>query len=188
MGNLALFLGIIIVIIIAITSFLVFALCIASGKNNHDTTDHDIYISNIKVMKLKYNAVIPQKGSKYSAGVDLSACIDEPIRIHPHTTEKIGTGLAIEVPKGFFGAIFARSGLSTKEGLRPANCVGVCDSDYRGEYIIPVHNDSDRTKVINPGDRIAQLIILPYVAINFKEVNELSDTSRGIGGFGSTGK
>lgn len=108
--------------------------------------------------------------------------------VSPHETIKIPTGLAMELPEGTFGAIFARSGLATKEGLRPSNCTGVCDSDYRGEYIVALHNDSNMSRLINPGERIAQLIVLPYVPIEFKEVDKLSDTDRGFGGFGSTGK
>lgn len=103
------------------------------------------------------------------------------------TTVKIGTGIAVEIPNGYFGAVFARSGLATKEGLRPANAVGVCDSDYRGEYIVALHNDSDTPRTVTPGERIAQLVIMPYLQVDFEEVNELSDTVRGEGGFGSTG-
>lgn len=141
----------------------------------------------IQVKKLRPDAVLPSSGSQYAAGYDLYACIDSPVTIAPHTTEKIGTGLAIAVPEGWFGAIFARSGLATKQGLRPANCVGVCDSDYRGEYIIALHNDSDDARTVAPGDRIAQLVLLPYMAAEFETVDELSDTVRGAGGFGSTG-
>ena len=142
----------------------------------------------VKIKKLNQNAVIPTRGSNQAAGYDLYACIENPINIPSHSTEKIGTGLAIEVPEGYFGGIFARSGLSTKQGLRPANCVGCCDSDYRGEYIVALHNDTNEDKIINPGERIAQLVVMPYLAINFKEVEELTDTERGSGGFGSTGK
>lgn len=141
----------------------------------------------VKIKKLSPNAQIPTKGSEYSAGYDLRACIDDVVTIDAHSTVKIGTGLAIEIPPGYFGAVFARSGLATKEGLRPANCVGVCDSDYRGEYIVALHNDGDDTKAIYPGDRIAQLVIMPYLSVYFHEVDELSDTHRGEGGFGSTG-
>lgn len=94
----------------------------------------------------------------------------------------------MEVPDGYFGAIFARSGLASKEGLRPANCVGVCDSDYRGEYIVAIHNDSEKTRTITAGERIAQLVVMPYLPVTFDEVAELTDTNRGEGGFGSTGK
>lgn len=143
---------------------------------------------NIKIKKLNENAIIPTRGSKYAAGVDLYACIDKPIEIQPHETVKIGTGLAMELPDGYFGAIFARSGLATKQGLRPANCVGCCDSDYRGDYIVPLHNDTDFPQIVTPGERIAQLVIMPYLPVEFVEVDELTDTERGSGGFGHTGK
>lgn len=145
-------------------------------------------MEKIRIKKLNENAFIPTRGSQYSAGYDLYACINSPVTILPHTTEKIGTGLAIEIPEGYFGAIFARSGLATKEGLRPANCVGCCDSDYRGEYIVALHNDTDETKLVMPNERIAQLVIMPYLPVEFEEVTELTDTERGDGGFGSTGK
>jgi dUTP pyrophosphatase len=141
----------------------------------------------INIKRLNDNAMIPTRGSEYAAGYDLYACIENPITIPSHCTEKIGTGLAIEVPKGYFGAIFARSGLATKQGLRPANCVGVCDSDYRGEYIIALHNDTDEAKLIMPGERIAQLVVIPFLEVEFNEVDELNNTERGTGGFGSTG-
>ena len=142
----------------------------------------------IKYKKLKDAAIEPTRGSEYAAGYDLYACIDENITILPHTTEKIGTGLAIELPIGSFGAIFARSGIATKQGLRPANCVGVCDWDYRGEYIVALHNDSEEVREVRNGDRIAQLVFLPYITGEVVEVEDLSDTERGDGGFGSTGK
>lgn len=143
---------------------------------------------NIKIKRLSEEATIPTRGSEYSAGYDLYANIEKPVSIKPHETVKIGTGWAIEIPDGYFGAIFARSGLATKEGLRPANCTGVCDSDYRGEYIVAIHNDSDVVREITPYERIAQLVVIPYLYVDFKETDELSDTSRGEGGFGSTGK
>ena len=142
----------------------------------------------IEIKKLRENAVIPTRGSLQAAGYDLYAAIDEPVTIKPHTTEKIGTGLAIAVPDGYFGAIFARSGLAAKQGLRPANCVGVADSDYRGEYIVALHNDTDEEKTIGCGERIAQLVVMPYLSVEFEEKDELSETERGTGGFGSTGK
>lgn len=143
----------------------------------------------IKVKKLKENAVLPGRGSAAAAGYDLYACLDtESVEIAPHTTVKIGTGLAIAVPDGYFGAIFARSGLAAKEGLRPANCVGVADSDYRGEYIVALHNDGEVVRTVKNGDRIAQLVVMPYLAVEFNEVAELDETQRGAGGFGSTGK
>jgi dUTP pyrophosphatase len=141
----------------------------------------------INVKKLRDDAIIPTQGSKYAAGYDLYAAIDAPITIKSEETVKIGTGLAFELPEGFFAGIFARSGLATKQGLRPANCVGVVDCDYRGEVIVAIHNDSNRNTVISPGDRIAQMILLPYQSMEFTEVNDLNETDRGDGGFGSSG-
>ncbi len=120
-------------------------------------------------------------------GYDLYACLDAPVEIPPHATAKIGTGLSMAVPEGWFGAVFARSGLASKQGLRPANCVGVCDSDYRGEYIVALHNDSAETRIISPGDRIAQLVLLPCAPAEFEPAETLPETARGAGGFGSTG-
>ena len=142
----------------------------------------------IKIKRLNENAKIPTRGSKESAGMDLYACIDSPIAISPHQTIKIGTGLSLELPNGYFGAIVARSGLSTKKGLAPANKLGVCDSDYRGEYIVALHNDTDEIMTIQPQEKIAQMILLPFLFMEFEEVVELSDTKRGDGGFGSTGE
>lgn len=142
----------------------------------------------IEIKKLRENAKIPTRGSEYAAGYDLYACIDEAVTIMPHTTEKIGTGLSIAVPNGYFGAIFARSGLAAKEGLRPANCVGVADSDYRGEYMVAMHNDTDAVRTILPDERIAQLVVMPFLEAEFEEKEELEKTERGSGGFGSTGK
>lgn len=141
----------------------------------------------VNVKKLRDNAIIPTQGSKYAAGYDLYAAIDTPITIKSGETVKIGTGLAFELPEGFFAGIFARSGLATKQGLRPANCVGVVDCDYRGEVIVAIHNDSNKNTVIAPGDRIAQMILLPYQSMEFIEVSDLSETDRGDGGFGSSG-
>jgi len=142
----------------------------------------DIYFK-----KLNDLAKIPTRGSKYSAGYDLYAATDSTVYIPPHSTVKIGTGLAMDIPHGYFGAIFARSGIATKRGLRPANCTGICDEDYKGEYIVALHNDSNETMTIEAGERIAQLIILPYQDLDFIEVDELHKTDRGMGGFGSTG-
>lgn len=141
----------------------------------------------IQIKKLRENAQMPTRGSAAAAGYDLYACIDEAVVIAPHTTAKIGTGLSVAVPEGYFGAVFARSGLASKQGLRPANCVGVCDADYRGEYIVALHNDSDEERTVMPGDRIAQLVIMPFLPAEFEEVDELTETQRGAGGFGSTG-
>lgn len=141
----------------------------------------------IKIKRLNDLAIIPTRGSEKSAGMDLYAAIDSTIDIAPHSTIKIGTGISCELPDETFGAIYARSGLATKKGLRPANCTGVVDSDYRGEYIVPLHNDTDEVMTIEPGERIAQLILMPYIPMVFEEVEELNDTQRGDGGFGSTG-
>lgn len=144
---------------------------------------------NIKIKKLRPDAVIPTRGSEKAAGYDLYACLGgEEREIPPHTTVPIGTGLAIAVPDGYFGAVFARSGLASKQSLRPANCVGVCDSDYRGEYIVMLHNDGDTVRTVMSGDRIAQLVVMPYLDISFQETDELDETARGSGGFGSTGR
>lgn len=143
----------------------------------------------IKIKKLYKDAMIPSRGSEQAAGYDLYACLGgfEECEISPNTTMKIGTGIAAEIPEGYFGAVFARSGLATKKGLRPANCVGVIDSDYRGEIMVALHNDDKEPQTIQAYERIAQLVILPYLNVSFTEVNELSDTERGEGGFGSTG-
>lgn len=143
--------------------------------------------NKIKFKKLNPNAQVPTRGSEEAAGYDLYACIDATITINPHETIKIGTGLSIELPKYTFGAIVPRSGLSTKKGLRPANTPGTCDSDYRGEYIVAMHNDGNVPQTIEPRERIAQLIIIPYVPVIFEESEELSETERGADGFGSTG-
>ena len=145
-------------------------------------------IESINVKKLNDLAKLPTRGSEYAAGYDLYAATSYNIEIQPHTTVKIGTGLSFELPQGTFAAIFPRSGIATKRGLRPANCVGVCDSDYRGEYIVALHNDTNEVQIIEPQERIAQMILLPFVEMSFNEVNELSDTVRGAGGFGDSGK
>jgi len=144
----------------------------------------------IKIKKLYKDSIMPTYGSIASAGMDLYAHLEENtqiIIIKPHETVKIGTGIAVEPPVGYFGAIFARSGMATKQGLRPANCVGVCDWDYRGEYIVAIHNDTEQEQQIHNGDRIAQLVLLPYTTFNIVEVDDVSTTERGAGGFGSTG-
>lgn len=143
--------------------------------------------SLIKYTKLNEYAQEPTRGSAAAAGYDLYAAIGNPMVIPAHSTIKVGTGLAFALPESSFAAIFARSGLATKQGLRPANCVGVCDSDYRGEYIVALHNDTDKEQTINPGDRIAQMILMPYIPMSFEEVKSLDETERGQGGFGSTG-
>ncbi len=143
----------------------------------------------VLIKKLRPGAVLPTSGSAGSAGSDLYACIEAgSVVIPPHETVMVGTGISAAIPEGYFGAVFARSGLAAKQGLRPANCVGVCDADYRGEYIVALHNDSGEARVINHGDRIAQLVVLPYMSCEFEEADSLSQTERGEGGFGSTGK
>jgi dUTP pyrophosphatase len=145
-------------------------------------------MENINVKRLNDLAKLPTRGSEYAAGYDLYAATSYNIEIQPHTTVKIGTGLSFELPQGTFAAIFPRSGIATKRGLRPANCVGVCDNDYRGEYIVALHNDTNEVQIIEPQERIAQMILLPFVEMSFNEVNELSNTVRGAGGFGDSGK
>ena len=142
---------------------------------------------NVKIKKLNSNATIPTYGSAYAAGADLYACLFAPITIEPGDTFLIKTGIAMEIPEGYAGLIYARSGLASKRGLAPANKVGVIDSDYRGEIMVALYNHSSLPQKIEPNDRIAQLIITPYVQGVFQEEQQLSDTERGEGGFGSTG-
>lgn len=143
----------------------------------------------VNLKKLTHNAKIPERGSLEAAGYDLFADISEDfIEIPPHETVKIGTGIALEIPVSYFGGIFARSGLSRKEGLRPCNCVGVIDADFRGEVIVALHNDTNTSRFITNHQKIAQLIIMPFLEVTFNEVDKLNITERGSGGFGSTGK
>ncbi len=141
----------------------------------------------VNIKKLKENAVIPTYGSANAAGADLYACIDAPLTLAPAQTVLIPTGLAMELPEGYAGLIYARSGLASKKGLAPANKVGVIDSDYRGEIMVALHNHSDSDAAIEPQERIAQLVITPYIMGIFQTADDLSDTARGTGGFGSTG-
>lgn len=140
-----------------------------------------------KIKLLREGAKIPTRGSEKAAGWDIYSCTDEEVIIEPGEMVKVPTGISITPPPGYFGAIFARSGLSTKQGLRPANCVGVCDEDYTGPYIVALYNDSDEPQHIPSGTRIAQLVFMPYKDIVFLEVDELKETDRGSNGFGSTG-
>ena len=142
----------------------------------------------INIKKLTETAKLPERGSAYAAGYDLFADLKEAVEIAPKQTLMINTGVAMEIPEGYWGGIFARSGLSAKEGLRPANCVGVVDTDYRGPVCVALHNDSEVVRVVTPGQKIAQLVVVPFLTVEFEEVEELSDTVRGVGGFGSTGK
>ena len=142
---------------------------------------------NIKVKKLHPNAKMPFYGTEFSAGADLCACLDEPVTLQPNETRMISIGIAVELPVGYAGLIFARSGLASKRDLAPANKVGVVDCDYRGEWFVPMHNHGLEPQTIEPGERIAQLVITPYLTAKFVENENLSETVRGSGGFGSTG-
>lgn len=141
----------------------------------------------IKIKKLNDYAVMPFFASASAAGCDLYAATDYKIQIKPHETVMIGTGIAMEIPEGYFGGIYPRSGLASKKGLRPANCIGVVDSDYRGEVIVALHNDTDEIKIVEARERIAQLIIQNVIRPDYVEADVLSETVRGTGGFGSTG-
>ena len=142
----------------------------------------------VRVKKLKENAIMPTYGSVEAAGADLYACLSEPVTIQPGESVFVPTGLAMELPNGYAGLIYARSGLACKRGLAPANKVGVVDSDYRGEFMIVLHNHGKTAQTIEHGERIAQLVITPVFTPGFLETDELTDTERSGGGFGSTGK
>ena len=145
-------------------------------------------MTSIKIKKLNENAIIPTYGTEFSAGADLYALSGEAITVEPHQTVMIHTGLAMEIPEGYAGLIFARSGLASKRGLAPANKVGVVDPDYRGEFMVALHNHTDEPRTVEGGERVAQLVIVPFIQGSFEVANELSETVRGEGGFGSTGK
>lgn len=145
-------------------------------------------MQKVKVKKLRENARLPVYGTEFSAGADLCACLDAPVTLAPGETKLISIGIAMEIPVGFAGLVYARSGLASKRGLAPANKVGVIDSDYRGEFFVPLHNHGTVLQTIEPGERIAQMILTPYLAADFIEAQTLSDTVRGVGGFGSTGE
>ena len=142
----------------------------------------------IRIKKLRPNARLPVYSTKGSAGADLCACLDEPVTILPGETKMLPLGLAIEIPEGYVGLVYARSGMASKRGLAPANKVGVIDADFRGELMAAMHNHSGEPQTIEPGERVLQLIITPYVRGVFEEADALSDTARGAGGWGSTGK
>ena len=142
----------------------------------------------VRTKKLCENAVLPKYGTEFAAGADLYACMDaEAVTLAPGETKLIRTGIALEIPAGYAGFVFARSGLASKRGLAPANKVGVIDSDYRGELMVALHNHSRIPQSVENGERIAQMVILPYLAVDFIESDTLDDTERGAGGFGSTG-
>ena len=144
---------------------------------------------NVKYIKLNKNAKTPTYGTACAAGADLYACTDgESLTFAPNETKMVKTGISIEIPDGYVGLIYARSGIATKRGLAPANKVGVIDSDYRGEIMVSLHNHSNEEQSVSDFERIAQLVIAPYLAVEFVETDSLSDTDRGAGGFGSTGK
>ena len=145
--------------------------------------------ADVRIKKLREGAHAPTYGSEFAAGCDLYACLEEgEITVAAGKTVLIPTGWAFELPEGFAGLIYARSGLATKSGLAPANKVGVVDCDYRGEVCVALHNHSDEDRVVKQGDRIAQMVITPYLTAVFSKATELADTTRGAGGFGSTGK
>ena len=141
----------------------------------------------IAVKKLDERAVLPTYGSEFSAGADLYALLDEELTFLPHETKFVHTGLAVEIPEGYAGLVYARSGLAAKRGLAPANKVGVIDADYRGEVMVALHNHSTQPQTIQSGERIAQLVITPFLKAEYFESETLSETVRGTGGFGSTG-
>ncbi len=141
----------------------------------------------VAVKKLDKRAVLPTYGSEFAAGADLYALVDGELVIKAGETAFVHTGLALEVPEGYAGLVYARSGLASKRGLAPANKVGVIDSDYRGEVMVALHNHSGAAQTIANGERVAQLVITPFLKVGFTETDELTDTARGTGGFGSTG-
>ncbi len=142
----------------------------------------------MNIKKINEHAIVPTYGSAAAAGADLYACEDTSITILPSETKLIHTGIAMEIPDGLVGLVYARSGLASKRGLAPANKVGVIDSDYRGEIMVALHNHGTEPQTIQSGERIAQIVFAPYLAADFTVVDELNDTARGVGGFGSTGK
>ena len=145
-------------------------------------------MESIPVKRLRNGAILPTYGSEEAAGADLYACLDEDVVIMPGSSAFIPTGLSMQIPRGYAGLIYARSGLACKKGLAPANKVGVVDSDYRGEFMVVLHNHGNELQTVSHGDRIAQLVITPVLTPSFSEVAELTDTDRAAGGFGSTGK
>ncbi len=156
-------------------------------RNSYKIHGSKIKKMKVAIKKLDEKAIVPSYGSEYAAGADLYACLSGDLVIPPHKTVLIPTGIAIELPLGYAGLIYARSGLATKKGLAPANKVGVVDCDYRGEVKVALHNHSEEEQSVCAGERIAQLVITPYLTAEFSVGEELSQTERGDGGFGSTG-
>ena len=144
-------------------------------------------MQKINVKKLRPDARLPVYGTEFSAGADLCACLDAPVTLQPGETKLISIGIAMEIPAGYAGLVFARSGLASKRHLAPANKVGVIDPDYRGEFFVPLHNHGPVAQTVEPGERIAQMVLTPFLTAQFVEAETLSDTVRGAGGFGSTG-
>ena len=142
----------------------------------------------VRIKKIDDRAIIPTYGTEYSAGADLYALLDSSVEIAPHETTFIHTGISVEIPEGYCGLVFARSSMGAKRGLAPANKVGVIDADYRGEIMVALHNHSEKIATVEPGERVAQLSIVPFLKAEFEEADDLTDTTRGAGGFGSTGK
>ena len=142
---------------------------------------------DVRIKKLRENAAVPTYGSEFAAGADLYAAVEESVTIAPSETKLIPTGIAMEIPVGYAGFIYARSGLASKKGLAPANKVGVVDADYRGEVMVALHNHGTVEQTIEAGERIAQMVIAPFITANFIVSDSLEDTVRGAGGFGSTG-
>ena len=142
----------------------------------------------VRIKKISEKAIIPTYGTEFSAGADLYAVLDAPVTINPNETVMIKTGLIMEIPEGFAGFIYPRSGISVKRGLAPANKVGVVDSDYRGEVMVALYNHSTNPQIVEPAERIAQMVIAPYIRADFEETEMLEETVRGSGGFGSTGR
>lgn len=145
-------------------------------------------MEKVKYIKLNEKAITPSYGTEFSAGADLYACMGKETEIKSGETVMIHTGIAMQIPNGLVGLIYARSGIATKRGLAPANKVGVIDSDYRGEIMVSIHNHSSETQYIADGERVAQLVLTPYITADFELADELEDTERASGGFGSTGK
>lgn len=160
-----------------------------NNLNDSKNVNHLNYLCTTKVRfkKLDKRARVPQYGTEFAAGADLYACMDEPVTIQPGATEFVHTGIAMEIPAGLVGLVYARSGLACKKGLAPANKVGVIDSDYRGEIMVALYNHSKEDIIVADGERVAQMVIAPYIYAEYEEAEDLEDTIRGEGGFGSTG-
>lgn len=158
------------------------------GEDTMDMGNAGVPEVKVRFKKLRENAKMPTYGTPYAAGADLYACMDERVRIAPKETCLVRTGIAMEIPAGYVGLVYARSGLAAKKGLAPANKVGVIDSDYRGEILVALHNHSEELQEIEGDERVAQMVIAPYLYAQYEETDVLEETVRGEGGFGSTGR